>query len=162
MTDYKAPLRDMGFVLNEVLGLQDHYQALGIDIDRDMIDAIVEEGARFAQNELAPHNRNGDEVGVIFKDGEVTTPEGFKQAYHKYCENGWAAFTAPEEFGGQDLPNSLATPFHEMTMSSNLAWRVYTGLTEGNILAIHKHGSEELKKPILENSCLGSGPALCV
>jgi len=156
MTDYKAPLRDMGFVLNEVLGLQDHYKNLGIDIDRDMIDAIVEEGARFAQNELAPYNRNGDEVGVIFKDGQVTTPEGFKQAYHKYCENGWAAFTAPEEFGGQDLPNSLATPFHEMTMSSNLAWRVYTGLTEGNILAIHKHGSEELKKTYLEKLVSGA------
>ncbi len=90
MTDYKAPLRDMGFVLNEVLGLQEHYQNLGIDIDRDMIDAIIEEGARFAQNELAPCNRNGDEVGVIFKDGAVTTPDGFKQAYDKYCENGWS------------------------------------------------------------------------
>ncbi len=156
MTDYKAPLRDMGFVLNEVLGLQEHYQNLGIDIDRDMIDAIVEEGARFAQNELAPCNRNGDEVGVIFKDGAVTTPDGFKQAYDKYCENGWSSFTAPEDFGGQNLPNSLATPFHEMTMSSNLAWRVYTGLTEGNILAIHKHGSEALKKTYLEKLVSGT------
>ena len=145
MKDYKAPLRDMHFVLHEVLGLEEHYKALGLDIDKDFINAVLEEGARFTENELAPINRSGDEEGVQFCDGQVTTPTGFREAYRKYCEGGWPAFTADEMYGGQGLPDSLATPFHEMTMSANLAWRIYTGLTEGAILALEQHASQEIK-----------------
>ena len=157
MTDYKAPLRDMRFVLNEVIGLEDHYQSLGLtDITSDLIDSILEEGARFSETALAPINRNGDEEGVKFDNGVVTTPKGFKEAYKQYCENGWASITAPADFGGQNLPNSLATPFHEMTMSSNLSWRSYPGLTEGAILAIDKHGSDELKSIYMEKMVEGT------
>jgi len=157
MTDYKAPLRDMRFVLNEVIGLEDHYQSLGLtDITSDLIDSILEEGARFSETALAPINRNGDEEGVKFDNGVVTTPKGFKEAYKQYCENGWASITAPADFGGQDLPNSLATPFHEMTMSSNLSWRSYPGLTEGAILAIEKHASDELKSTYMEKMVEGT------
>ncbi len=155
MTDYKAPLKDMAFVLNDVLEIEKHYQALNIDIDQDMVEAILDEGARFSQNEVAPLNRDADEEGVHFDNGNVTTPKGFKKAYDKYCENGWASFTAPEDFGGQNLPNSLATPFHEMTMSASLAWRTYPGLTEGNILAIHKHGNDHIKNTYLEKLISG-------
>lgn len=151
MTDYKAPLRDMRFILNEVIGLEKHYQTLGLtDITSDLIDSILEEGARFAETALAPLNRQADEEGVTFDNGAVTTPAGFKEAYKQYCDNGWASITAPADFGGQDLPNSLATPFHEMTMSSNLSLRTYPGLTEGSILAINKHGSDALKNTYLE------------
>ena len=155
MTDYKAPLRDMQFVLNEVIGLEDHYKGLGLDIDAEFINAVMDEGARFTENELAPMNREADEEGVHFDNGVVTTPKGFKEAYQKYCENGWASFTANSEFGGQDLPNSLATPFHEMTMSANLSWRTYPGLTEGAILAIDKHGSSDLKNIYMEKMVSG-------
>ncbi|WP_420590600.1 acyl-CoA dehydrogenase C-terminal domain-containing protein [Bacterioplanoides sp.] len=156
MTAYKAPLRDMRFLLNEVIGLEKHYQQLGLqDLNQELIDAILEEGAKFASNELAPLNREGDEQGVVFNAGEVTTPAGFKHAYRQYCDNGWASMTAPAEFGGQDLPNSLATPFHEMTMSANLSWRTYPGLTEGATLAIYAHGSEQLKHTYLEKMISG-------
>jgi alkylation response protein AidB-like acyl-CoA dehydrogenase len=150
MTEYIAPLRDMKFVLNEVIDIQNHYQKLGLeDINDDLVDAVLDEGARFTQGVFAGLNRSGDEEGVSFNHGQVTAPKGFKEAYQQYCENGWASIVAPEAFGGQNLPSSLATPFHEMTLSANLSLRSYLGLTEGAALAIEKHGSRTLQATYL-------------
>ncbi len=92
MPDYKAPLRDMRFVLNEVLDLDGHYASLGLeDINSELLNAFLEEGAKFSENELAPLNRSGDEEGCGFDNGVVTTPKGFKEAYTKYVEGGWPA-----------------------------------------------------------------------
>jgi alkylation response protein AidB-like acyl-CoA dehydrogenase len=156
MTDYIAPLRDMKFVLNEVIDIQNHYQTLGLeDINNELVDAVLDEGARFTQGVFAGLNRSGDEEGVSFNRGIVTTPKGFKEAYQQYCKNGWASIVSPEAFGGQNLPSSLATPFHEMTLSANLSLRSYSGLTEGAALAIEKHGNEELKATYLEKLVSG-------
>ena len=96
MPEYKAPRRDLQFVMHEVLNVEEHYKALRGDeeVNRDLIDAIVEEGAKFCENELAPLNRSGDEEGCGFKDGEVTTPKGFKEAYQKYVEGGWPSLSS--------------------------------------------------------------------
>ncbi len=150
MTDYKAPLRDMRFVLHEVLDISSHYQAIGkTDINTDLVDAILDEGGKFAAEVVAPLNRSGDEEGARFEQGQVTTPAGFPEAYKQYCDNGWARMTGPESAGGQGLPISLAAPFHEMLMSANLSFRVYSGLTEGAVLALATHGSEELQQGYL-------------
>ena len=150
MTAYKAPLRDMRFIMHEVLNLTAHYQRLGRDdLTRDIIDAVLEEGAKFNEGVLAPLNRSGDEAGVTFTDGVVKTPDGFPDAYRQFCDNGWASMTGSEDFGGQGLPLTMATPFQEMMMSANLSFRVYTGLTDGAVFALSKHGSDELKEAYL-------------
>lgn len=146
MTAFKAPLRDMRFAMHEVLNTTAHYQNLGRDdLTAEIIDAVLEEGAKFNEGVVAPLNRSGDEEGIVFKNGEIKTPEGFIDAYQQFCDNGWASMTGSEDFGGQGLPLSLAAPFHEMMMAANLSFRVYSGLTEGAVLALTKHGSDELK-----------------
>lgn len=156
MTDFKAPIRDIEFVLNELMDVQGHYEGLNLqDINKELTDAVITEGAKFAETALAPYNRSGDEEGITFENGEVTTPTGFKEAYQQYCDNGWASMTSNPEFGGQDLPNSLATPIHEMIMAANLSWRIYSGLTEGATLAIDKHGDQALKDTYLEKMITG-------
>ncbi|MFP6844320.1 MAG: acyl-CoA dehydrogenase C-terminal domain-containing protein [Thalassolituus sp.] len=150
MTAFKAPLRDMRFALHEVLDVSSHYAAIGrSDLNAELVDAVLEEGGRFTAGVLAPLNRSGDEEGVTFNNGEVKTPDGFPEAYRQFCENGWASMTGPEEYGGQGLPVSMAAPFHEMMMAANLSFRVYSGLTEGAVLALTKHGSEALKDAYL-------------
>ncbi len=147
MPDYKAPLRDMRFVMDEVFDFAAGYQTHGLtDASPDLVDAILEESAKFAGEVLAPLNRTGDEEGCHFDDGVVTTPKGFKEAYQQYVDNGWAAMSGPVEFGGQGLPASLGLVVNEMTASANYAWNMYPGLTHGCAAAIRAHGSQEQKE----------------
>ena len=111
--------------------------------------AWLEEAASFTTNEIAPLNRNSDEEGCHLENGQVSTPRGFRAAYRQYVENGWASMTGPVEFGGQGFPQLVACTFHEMLMSASLSFRVYSGLTEGAVLALYKHGSAELKNTYL-------------
>src|SRR5690606_18857198 len=105
MPSYTAPLRDMRFVMDEVFDFATGYEAHGLtDATPDLVDAVLEESARFASEVLAPLNRTGDEEGCHFDNGVVTTPKGFKEAYQQYVDNGWAAMSGPVEFGGQGLP----------------------------------------------------------
>ncbi|MGE8497186.1 MAG: acyl-CoA dehydrogenase C-terminal domain-containing protein [Pseudomonas sp.] len=152
---YQAPLRDMRFVLHELFDITGHCEALGNGLDRELIDGVLEEGARYASEVVAPLNRSSDEDGVILKDGAVTTPDGFREAYQQYVDNGWASMTGPSEYGGQALPQMLACNFHEMLMGASLSFRVYSGLTEGAVLALYKHGSEILKTQYLEKLVSG-------
>ena len=147
--NYRAPLRDMRFVLHELFDLGGHCQQLDIGLDRETIDGVLEEAARFAAEVVAPLNRNSDEQGCRLQDGHVTTPDGFPQAYKRYVEQGWASMTGPVAFGGQGLPQMLAASFHEMLMGASLSFRVYSGLTEGTVLALDRHGSAELKQRYL-------------
>lgn len=151
MPEYKAPRRDLQFVMHEVLNVEEHYKALRGDeeVNRDLIDAIVEEGAKFCENELAPLNRSGDEEGCGFKDGEVTTPKGFKEAYQKYVEGGWPSLSAPIEEGGQGLPNSLGIVISEMIGTANWSWSMYPGLSHGAIKTLESHGTPEQKEQYL-------------
>ena len=148
-SNYQAPLRDMRFVLHELFDVSEHCRQLQVELDRDILDGILEEGARFTGEVIAPLNRNSDEQGCQLQDGNVTTPEGFRQAYRQYVDNGWASMTGPQAFGGQGVPQMVSACFHEMLMSASLAFRVYSGLTESAVLALDRHGSPELKQAYL-------------
>ncbi|WP_129933083.1 MULTISPECIES: acyl-CoA dehydrogenase C-terminal domain-containing protein [unclassified Pseudomonas] len=147
--NYQAPLRDMRFVLHELFDLSGHCQQLGIELDRDTLDGILEEAARFTGQIIAPLNRNSDEQGCQWVGGEVTTPDGMRDAYRQYVEHGWASMTGPQAYGGQGLPQMASASFHEMLMAASLSFRIYSGLTEGAVLALHRHGSEPLKQAYL-------------
>ena len=150
MPDYKAPLRDMRFVLNEVLDLDGHYARLGLEeVNSELLNAFLEEGAKFAENELSPLNRSGDEEGCHFEDTVVTTPKGFKEAYAKYVEGGWPAMNGDPEFGGQGLPGSSSIAISEMTGTANWSWSMYPGLSHGAIATIEEHGTDEQKNAYL-------------
>ena len=147
MPSYTAPLRDMRFLMDEVFDFAGTYATHGLtDATPDVVDAVLEESARFAAEVLAPLNRTGDEEGCHFENGVVTTPKGFKEAYQQYVDNGWAAMSGPVEFGGQGLPASLGLVVNEMTASANYAWNMYPGLTHGCAAAIRAHGTQEQKE----------------
>ena len=147
MPQYKAPLRDMQFVLHEVLNVENHYKSIPhfAEVDRDLVNSVLETGAQFAENELSPINRSGDEEGCTWNDGEVTTPKGFKEAYAKFVELGLGALAAPVEQGGQGLPPSLGIAMSEMTGTANWSWSMYPGLSHGAINTIAAHGTQEQK-----------------
>ena len=151
MPDYKAPLRDMQFVMNEVLDFPNHYQSVPgcAEATPDMVDAIVNEGAKFCEQVLAPLNRVGDEQGCEWSAEGVKTPDGFKEAYQQYVEGGWPSMTAREEFGGQGLPDSLGVVLSEMIGTANWSWGMYPGLSHGAMYTIEMHGSDEQRQTYL-------------
>ena len=156
MPEYKAPLRDMRFLIDNVFDFHGHYAALGAtDASPDMVSAILEEGAKFCENVLAPLNRSGDEEGCHFDNGVVTTPKGFKQAFAQYVEGGWHGVAADPAYGGQGLPHSLGLVLSEMIGSSNTSWGMYPGLTHGAMSAIHAHGTDEQKATYLSKLTAG-------
>jgi alkylation response protein AidB-like acyl-CoA dehydrogenase len=150
MTEYRAPLRDIRFLVHDVLDFPAHYASLSRgDVTGDLVDAVLEEAARFTENELAPLRRIGDVSGCRLADGEVTTPEGFKEAYAKYIAGGWCGISGASAHGGQGLPESVAAFLQEMTMGANMAWGMYPGLSHGAIHALEAHGSDEQKSVYL-------------
>ncbi|MCE4057676.1 acyl-CoA dehydrogenase C-terminal domain-containing protein [Pseudomonas sp. Au-Pse12] len=156
MPEYQAPLRDMRFLIDHVFDFHAGYAALGAtDASPDMVSAILEEGAKFCENVLAPLNRSGDEEGCHFDNGVVTTPKGFKQAFAQYVEGGWHGLAADPAYGGQGLPHSLGLVISEMVGSSNTSWGMYPGLTHGAMSAIHAHGSAEQKRLYLSKLTSG-------
>lgn len=151
MAEYKAPLRDMQFVLNEVLSLEEHYQRLPgcEEATPDMVSAILEEGAKFAERVLSPLNQVGDQQGCQFNEGEVKTPEGFREAYEAFVEGGWPSLAHAPEWGGQGLPESLGIVLNEMVGSANWAWSMYPGLSHGAMNTLEEHGTTEQKQTYL-------------
>jgi alkylation response protein AidB-like acyl-CoA dehydrogenase len=163
MSSYRAPLSDMRFVLFDVLGAGPLFARLGFDdATRDIVDAVLEEGARFTETVLAPLNRVGDETGCRYDQdtGAVTTPPGFKQAYAQYVEGGWAGLVSPVEFGGQGLPHTAGMPLKEMIDAANLAWGNFPLLSHGATEALLHHGEpwqqEAFLKPIVEGRWTGT------
>ncbi len=148
MPVYKAPVADTLFVLNEVLGYDRYANLPGFsDATPDVLEAILDEAAKLAENVIHPLNRVGDEEGCVRNDdGSVTTPKGFKEAYDQYREGGWMSLSLPEEFGGQGLPYTVHSAVAEYMSSANMALMMYPGLTQGAIAAILEHGSEEQKQ----------------
>ncbi|KGD64520.1 acyl-CoA dehydrogenase [Alcanivorax nanhaiticus] len=151
MAIYKAPLEDMRFVLNDVFKADEQWATMPAtaEVTRDLSDAILEEAGKMTEGLLFPLNRNGDEQGCSWNDGDVTTPDGFKEAFKTFAENGWTAFSGNPEFGGQGMPKSLAVLFEEMMHSANSSFALYPALTSGACLAIDAHASEELKAQYL-------------
>jgi alkylation response protein AidB-like acyl-CoA dehydrogenase len=163
MNNYTAPQRDMKFALYDVLESEQLYKKLGIaNADRELMDAVIEEAAKFTQTVLAPLNAVGDEHGCTHdkSTGAVTTPPGFKEAYAQFVEGGWSGLTAPEGMGGQDLPESLGAVFKEMIDAANLAWGNYPLLSHGATEALKHHGEDWQKeaflKPIIEGRWTGT------
>lgn len=144
---YKAPLRDMKFVMHELLDSTAHYQSIAAfaHVEKDIVDSYLETAASFAENELSPLNMSGDAEGCHFNDGVVTTPKGFKEAYKQYCELGFTALTAEEEFGGQGMPTSLNSAINEFMGTANWSFSMYPGLSEGAISTLEHHGTDEQK-----------------
>ena len=150
MPQYTAPIKDMQFLLHEWLKLSEHYKTLGLeDFDQDLVNEILNQGAKFAEEVIAPLNRSGDEQSSKLVDKKVITPDGFADAYKDYIANGWNAMLGNADYDGQDLPNSMAIPVHEMLSSANFSWRLISVLTESAILAVDKHGSDNLKAQYL-------------
>ncbi len=151
MADIKIPLRDMRFSLHEVHNYCEASNRLGgyEEVGADLLDAILEEAAKFVEQELAPLNQSGDQQGCQWDDGVVTTPDGFKEAYAKYVEGGWASLSAAPDFGGQGLPPSMATLVSEMSGTANWAWAMYPGLSHGAHATITAHGTDEQKNTYL-------------
>ncbi|MDL2399225.1 acyl-CoA dehydrogenase C-terminal domain-containing protein [Rhizobium mayense] len=151
MPVYKAPVNDTLFVLNDVLGLERYNTLPGFaETSPDMIEAIVGEAAKLAEEVLFPLNYSGDQEGCVRRDdGSVSTPKGFKEAYRAYREGGWLGLAVPEEFGGQGLPYTLHCAVGEYTSAANMSLMMYPGLTQGAIAAIFVHGSEAQKQTYL-------------
>ncbi len=146
MPSFSAPLRDQRFVLNDVLNVQQYGNLPSFaDAPEDIVNAVLEEGGKFCENVLYPLNKVGDREGCSLKDGVVTTPTGFDDAYTQMTEAGWTALSAPTEFGGQGLPHYLNLAFSEILSASNMAFGMYPGLTGGAAQALLVGGSQEQK-----------------
>jgi 3-(methylsulfanyl)propanoyl-CoA dehydrogenase len=149
MAQYTPPLRDMQFLMSEVLNVVDELKALPAhaDIDLDTINAVLEEGGKFASQVVFPLNQSGDEEGCTLDKTthEVTAPKGFKEAYAQYVEGGWPALSCDPAFGGQGLPHVVNQCFYEMLNSANQAWTMYPGLSHGAYEALHAHGTDAQK-----------------
>jgi alkylation response protein AidB-like acyl-CoA dehydrogenase len=156
MAEYIAPLKDMRFVLQHVVGLG---QVNGLpgweDVTGDVVDAILEEAGRLASEVLSPLNAVGDREGARWKDGAVSTPRGFREAYWQYVNAGWGNILSPTKFGGQGLPHLVATPVEEMWGASNLAFKLCPMLTQGAIEAIDHAGPDAVREKFLPNMVSG-------
>ncbi len=157
MPAYKAPLRDISFVVNELLESEKLHQTLPgyEEATADLMTAIVEEGAKFAENVLSPLNQSGDEEGCHWSEDGVTTPKGFADAYHQYVANGWPSLSAPVEVGGQGMPNLMGIIINEMAGTANWSWLMYPGLSHGAVKTIEEHGDPEQKEKYLTKLVAG-------
>ncbi|MDP7592272.1 MAG: acyl-CoA dehydrogenase C-terminal domain-containing protein [Litorilituus sp.] len=150
MPEYKSPVRDIKFVMQELLDCETHYQKLGYeDATIDMVDAIIGEAAKFTEQVIAPINQIGDEQGCTWNNGEVTTPDGFKEAYQQYVEGGWPTLAQSIDFGGQGLPHSLNTAISELFSGANHSFAMYPGLSHGALATIEEHGSDFQKNTFM-------------
>jgi len=153
MPSYTPPLRDMQFVMNEVVDVPGVLKSLPThaELDADTITAVLEEGGKFASEVLMPLNQVGDKQGCQLdnKTHEVTTPKGFKEAFGQFAQGGWPALSCDPAYGGQGLPIVVNQCFYEMLNSANQAWTMYPGLTHGAYECLHAHGTEEQKQMYL-------------
>ena len=157
MLEYKAPTRDVKFVMQELLYCENHYQKLGYeDASIDMVDAIISEAAKLTEQVIAPLNQIGDQQGCTWTDGVVTTPDGFKDAYKQYVEGGWPTLSQSVDFGGQGLPHSLNISIAELFSSANHSFAMYPGLSHGALATIEAHGSDIQKQQFMPNLVEGT------
>lgn len=151
MPEYKAPLRDLRFVRDELLDYPGHYASMAgaEDATPDMVDAILEEGGKFCEQVLAPLNQIGDQQGCTWSEEGVKTPDGFKEAYQQYVEGGWPSMSNDPEYGGQGLPYSLGLTLSELMGEANWSWGMYPGLSHGAMNTLEAHGTENQKQTYL-------------
>lgn len=158
MAEYQAPLKDMQFVLKEVFDTEKLWAELpGLDgaVDIETADAIMQEAAKITAEVVAPLNREADEQGSRWDDGEVTAPDGFKDAYQTFCEGGWNGLGGNPEYGGMGMPKTLTSHVEEMLQAGSIAFGLVPMLTAGACLSINAHASDELKEKYLPNMYSG-------
>ncbi|WP_448565696.1 acyl-CoA dehydrogenase C-terminal domain-containing protein [Thalassotalea ganghwensis] len=162
MADYRVPLKDMKFLLHEVFNVEALWQklpTLSDHVDVETADAILDECAKIAEQVVAPISRQGDEQGVSFSDGKVTTAEGYKEAFKTYAEGGWTALGGDISYGGMGMPKMITALHEEMLCSADISFSLYPGLTAGAALSIAKHAIEELKQRYLTRMYAGDWAA---
>ena len=158
MPQYIPPLRDIQFVIHELLNADKTFATLPAfkDVDKDTINQIMEESGKFASEIAFPLNQVGDKEGCTrHENGSVTTPAGFKGAYQQYVESGWPSLSCDPQFGGQGLPQLLNSVLYEMLNSANQSWAMYPGLSHGAYECLHAHGTDDQKKIYLEKLVSG-------
>jgi len=157
MPIYNAPLHDIRFVLHELLTVERLSHLPGFEeATRDLIDPVLEEGAKICQDVLFPLNQSGDQEGCTrHEDGSVTTPKGFIEAYQTFCEGGWAGLSADPDYGGMGLPMTINTVMQEMICAANFSFGMYPGLSQGAYEAIHHFGTAEQKQTYLPKLVTG-------
>ena len=157
MQVYQAPLRDMRFVLHELHGLA-RINALPAyaEATEDVVDGVLDEAARMAQEVILPLNASGDVEGCRLENGVVRTPKGFREAYDTFREAGWPSLAGDTAFGGQGLPECVNKLVEEMICAANLSFSLYPGLTHGAVKALESHGSDELKGRFLQKLTEGT------
>src|SRR3954462_2349557 len=157
MPIYKAPVEDVSFLLNDVFQIDRYDNLPGFsDASADVREAIIAEAAKLAEEVLQPLNRSGDLEGCKRQDdGSVITPKGFKEAYRQLIDGGWVGISVPTEYGGQGLPATMTMIVNEFLISSNMAFAMYPGLTQGAIAALLHHATDEQKKTYLPKMTTG-------
>jgi len=145
MPSYSAPVKDMQFVLHELLNVSKAEIPGYEDLETDFTEAVLEAAGKVASEVLAPLNKSGDAQGCVLENGVVRTPDGFDKAFAAMKDGGWTALDCDPEYGGQGMPYVLATAVGEMFVSANMAFNMYQGLTHGAYSAIHAHGTDAQK-----------------
>jgi len=162
MADYQVPLKDMSFLLFEVFNADKMWQQipqLAEQVDKDTAEAILQECAKIAEQEIAPISQQGHETGVGFEQGVVTTAPGYKAAFNTYVEGGWTALGGDPQYGGMGMPKILTAQHEEMLCSADISFTLYPVLTAGAALSLAKHGNEELKQRYLTRMYSGDWSA---
>jgi len=156
MSEYRAPVKDMRFVITELAGLDRIAELSGFEeATPDLVEAVLEEASQLAGEVIAPTNILGDQQGSTVKDGQVYVPAEFSEAYKQFVESGWGGLAMNPEYGGQGLPETLGVAVTEMLQSANLSWSLCAMLTQGAIHAVEAHASDELKAVYLEKMISG-------
>ena len=156
MINYRAPIEDLNFLFNDVMKMQENFLQVrgGEVVTPDVVASILMEAGKFCESELSPIYQTGDS-GCVWHDGNVTTPDGFKEAYTAFIGAGWTSLSGDPAYGGQGLPSSIMIAVNEMLASGNWAWSMYPGLSEGAIATLEAHGSAEQKEEYLHKLISG-------
>ena len=156
MINYKAPLEDLDFLFHDVMKMQENFLQVreGEVVTPDVVTSIFMEAGKFCESELSPIYQTGD-LGCVWQDGNVTTPEGFREAYSAFIAAGWTSLSGDPAYGGQGLPSSIMIAINEMLAGANWAWSMYPGLSEGAIATLEAHGSAEQKEDYLHKLISG-------
>ena len=150
MSDYRPPVDEMLFILDSIAGIENVARLPGCEeVTTDLARAVMDEAGELASNVLAPLNAAGDQAGAAVLNGKVQVPDSFREAYQAFVEGGWGGISAPETYGGQDLPQLVSMPVQEMWQSANLAWSLCPLLSQGALHALELHASEELRRQFL-------------